>query len=295
MKEYMSDTTETENTVPFIELGAAAKGSIEAGPEQQERLEEFTQRVGSGEFHRPVPERMTITVRCVDGRIPESGMGPLGPNSAGGSESIFVADDLTTQRYAGENGTTLEAYTNTLNALLAKGLPIGGHTDSHAANERSGCGANDKLPAIYAYIAENADGMRELAAQIGVDVDVEDHELIVGNAAARQEFSAGADLLAVLREKAKAEYIDQLEGDHREVLTVINLRPGVTLDRDALRAEYGEMYEAFNVDVPALAEAAALTSESPEETRQKFLAMVYYNIATAAVLSGPRMRVVVLK
>lgn len=28
-----------------------AVGSIEAGPDQQERLEEFTNRIGSGEFH----------------------------------------------------------------------------------------------------------------------------------------------------------------------------------------------------------------------------------------------------
>lgn len=294
MKEHMTNNTETETTVPYIELGAAARGTIEASPEQHERLYEFTERVGSGEFHRSLPDGMTIPMRCVDGRIPINGTGPLGPNSAGGSESIFVADDLTTQRYVGKNGSTLEAYTNTLDALIAKALPIGGHTDSHAADERSGCGANDKLAAIYTYIAENSDGMRALAAQLGVDVENEDHQLIVGNAAARQEFSAGAELLKVLSEKAKAEYVDHLDGDHREILTVINLRPGVTLDRDALHEEFGDLYQAFNVDVPALAEAAELTSENPVEARQKFIAMVYYNLATAAVLSGPGMRVVTL-
>lgn len=277
-----------EAKVTYIELGDAAEGVIEAGPGQQERLDELTKRLGSGEFH--VPTDGTLPCGCVDGRPG----GALRPNAAGGTETVFVADDLTTKRLAAEDGSTCGAYRNTVQLLQERGFDVGCHTDDHAHGDASGCGANDKLPAIYSYMTRKGDVLRQTAELLGVSVDDATHTLITGNAVARTEFSAGAELLTALREQAGDEAVDPLEGNHLEVAAVINKRPGTTLDRKALAAEFGLDYEAFNVDVWTFEEAARATSASEDEVRQKVAAMVYYNLATTYVLAGAKLRVVVL-
>jgi hypothetical protein len=293
-KEHIDDEIE------WMELSFAAKGDIQRKPEQEdERFEEMTQRVGRGEFHTEINwdnELKMLLARCVDGRVPEAGANPLAPNSAGGTESIFVADDLTTKRFAHEDGTTLSGYKKLVGSLVAKGYVVGGHEDAHADEEKSGCGANDKLPLIYEYIAENGDVLRALTEKLGITVPDNAHNLIVGNAAGRMEFSKGSDLLAALKEKAKEEFVDKLHGGHNEVIATINNRKGTTLNRDALAAEFGPEYEAFNVDAWAFEETARVTSpgEDATEVQQKIIALAYYNLATTLVLAGPKMRVVVL-
>ncbi len=279
---------EMDKKVEFVELGDAAIGGIEAGELSQERLEELTERVGTGEFH--VATDGKLPGGCVDGRPG----GALRPNAAGGSETIFVADDLTSKSLASSDGSTAGGYANTLRALTERGYEVGGHTDDHAHGEASGCGANDKLASIYEYIATRGDVLRATTAHLGIQVSDETHEMITGNAAARTEFSHGAELLSILREQAGEGAVDPLEGAHQEVLAVINNRPGTTLDRVALADEFGLDYEVFNVDAWTFSEAANAVAINPEDAGQKVVAMVYYNLATTYVLSGPKMRVVVL-
>jgi hypothetical protein len=301
MERMNGSTIDLDKEIEFIELGEAAQGTIEAGDDQQERLQEFTERVGRGEFHTQIDwdhELKMLIARCVDGRSMDPAF--LAPNAAGGSESLFVADDLTTKRYAAEDGTTASGYDNLLSALAAKEYAAGGHTDSHAHGELSGCGANDKLPMIYKYIAENGDILRGFAEKLGLNVPDTVHEHITDNAASRTQFSAGSELLSILRDKADEQLVDELEGGHNEVIAVINKRSGTTLDRAALAAEFGPNYQAFNVDVWAFEEAAKVTSLDDDEgeygeINQKIVAMAYYNLATTLVLAGKKMRVVVLE
>lgn len=298
MERLDDSVIDIDKEIEFMELGLAAKGTIEAGPDQQERLGEFTGRVGSGEFHQQIDwdhELKMLLARCVDGRIPELGAGPLVPNAAGGTETLYVADDLTTKIYEADDGTTLGGYANLLTALRQKGYVVGGHTDTHAEGEKSGCGANDKLPLIYQYIAENGDLLQALAEKIGVGVSNDTKNMIVQNAGARTQFSEGSTLLQVLEKNAKEEFVDHLAGDHKEVAVVINMRHGTTLDRDAVAAEFGNGYQAFNVDAWAFEEAARVTSLDEQEIQQKIAAMTYYNLATALVLGGPKLRVVVVR
>ena len=286
-----------DEQIEWMELNEFAEGTIQGDPEKLERLDEATERIGRGEYHKTIDwdfELKMLLARCVDGRTPEGGANPLAPNSAGGTESLMVADDLTTKRFAGPDGTTLSAYENMVTTLVSNGYAVGGHTDSHASGEKSGCGANDKLAAIYSYIAKNGDVLRGLAEKLGIDVDDQAHQMIAGNAKARAQFSNGSELLAVLEEHAEEELVDKLQGDHNEVVAAINMRAGTTLDRDALAAEFGPDYQAFNVDAWAFEEAARVISLSDQETRQKVVALTYYNLATALVLAGPKMRVVVV-
>lgn len=280
--DVMDATFENDARVEFMTLGAAGQGSIEAGENQQERLEEFTERVGSGEFHRETTG--TIPCTCIDGR-PCANNKELMPNGPGGSEVMMVADDLTTKDFALDGDTTTAGqYRNTLAFLAEAGYPVGAHID---------CGANKKLPAVYAYIRDNATALRDIAQSLGYEISDSDHELIVGSAAARADFSDGDEILDVARNQGGR--IDELEGEHKEVIAVINRRSGTTLDRDAVKVEFGEGYEAFNVDEWSFAEAARVISHmgGEDEVRQKRTAMLYNTLAIAGLLCGPNMRVIV--
>ncbi len=281
----------TENEMADYMLLTLAEGNIEAGPEQQERLDEFTRRVGSGEFH--VHTDGKIPCGCIDGRDSRDGLTPK-PDSAGGTESIFVADDLTTKRFAADDGSTLGAYKNTLKFVSDEGYEVGGHDDEHAEGEASGCGANDKLPYIYDMIVRKGDELREIAASLGITVDDDTFAEIIENAQLRSHFSAGRELLDALKEYGD-DKVDPIVGKHREVVAVINMREGTTLDRTALKAEFGEDYQAFNVDAWTFEHSAELTSLTPEEKQAKIFALALYNLATAHVLCGKNMRVTVLQ
>lgn len=283
----MMNAGEEESKVEYFELGEIAEGTIEPRDNQQERLEEFTDRVGSGEFHTSVEG--TLPCGCIDGRCGCS----LKPNSAGGTESLMVADDLTTRRFD-VDGTTKGAYEAVVAMLQTKGEQVGGHDDEHAGGTKSGCGANDKLQLIYAMISKRSEHIRELADAIGVSASDDVHDLIVRNATERTEFSPGMELLEVL-ESAGEDNVDHLIGDHNEVVAVINKRFGTTLDRDALEAEFGSNYEAFNIDAWAFEAGAKAISENDEEAAAKTVAMTYYNMATSLVLGGKKLRVVVLE
>jgi hypothetical protein len=282
------DTTLESHETNFVELGAIGTGGIQASDTQQERLREFTERVGSGEFHNATTGKIPCT--CIDGRF--GATDELMPNAAGGTETLMVADDLTVRVFADANSTTCDQYDTILQHLRTNGLPVGGHTAQDCHGAPSGCGANDKLPAIYTYIIQNGNTLRQLCQNL-LDYQISDHEheTIIRNARQRSEFSDGGELLSVL--KMHGGRIDVLQGEHTEVLAVINCRVGTTLDRNAVRVEFGDNYEAFNVDIWAFAEgAAAIGNEADIHIKQ--VAMMYYNLATAGVLCGPKLRVSVL-
>ncbi|MDB5184033.1 MAG: hypothetical protein JWO07_714 [Candidatus Saccharibacteria bacterium] len=277
---------------PFVVLSHAV-GTIQPDDSQQERLEEFTNRITSGEFHKQTDAR--IVCDCVDGRC--GAAGALMPNAAGGSESITVADDLTTKSFQlGPDDSTLDQYKATLAFLNRNDEPIGGHTCEGIGNDASGCAANDKLPAVYSFMAQHGDVLRDLAEQLGVKINEQTHLLITSNASARDEFSNGPDLLDALRSQSGSR-VSTLKGSHREVLVAVNTKFGTTLDRDAVADEFGDNYQAFNVDVWAFPESAKLCSYfgGDHEADQKVAAMVYYNLAVAHVIGGKNLRVVVVK
>ena len=268
----------------LLELG---EGTIEAGADQQERLNELTERLARGEFY--VATDGSIPYGCIDGRDTRDGLTPR-PDSAGGTESLFVADDLTAQRFAGD-GTTRDAFARTLKFVHDAGYPVGGHTDTHAHGVASGCGANDKLPLVYDFIARNGAELRRLAAGLGIEASDEGYQKIMANASERTEFSPATDLLSELQSYGD---VATLDGDHHEVVAVINTKSGTTLDRIALRAEFGEMFEAFNVDAWTFRPSAELITPEDGDIDATVLALAFYNLATAHVLCGKTMRVVIL-
>lgn len=178
--------------------------------------------------------------------------------------------------------------------LAAIGCPVGGHGDDHAHGDSSGCGAQDREVLIYQFIAKHHTAIRDIARGLGISVSDETSDLIARNAAGRRRFSTGAEIATALTDVAGDESKPILQGAHKEVLAVINRRTGTTLDRQAIADVFGPNYQSFNVDVWSFAEAADEISLTEEEIEQKVAAMAYYNLATAGVLCGKNMRVVVL-
>jgi hypothetical protein len=269
-----------------------AEGTIQATDAQQDRLDELTTRLAQGEFQKQTYD--SIPCKCIDGRSCPAATD--GPNSAGGTETLFVADDLTSKRFAAKDGSVAGGMRNIIMLLESVGLPVGGHSDNmHIDPQMSGCGANDKLGKIYGMIVHRADAIRAIAETLLGEGVVDDAaaERIVENAHNRGDFPAGGSVLAVYEQVPDAR-LEELDGTHNEVVAVINMKPQTTLDRKALADEFGNDYQAFNVDAWSFQKAAEAIATDPTEIRHKVIAMTYYNIATALVLCGPQMRVVVV-
>lgn len=284
MESQPMDTVDTINEVKYVTLDGAV-GTIEADESQLEYLDEVTRRVAMGEFHKPVTGK--IPKECMDGRPG----GEMAPNSAGGTFSLTVADDLTTQRFS-RGKTLVEADREVSKVVQGEGEPVGGHCTHTASGEKCGCGAKDEIMPIYGMIEDNPSLIREAVESLGIYVTDAVHNLIVKNAKARTAFPTGAELSASLKDVAGIEAESVLSGPHKEVVAAVNGIEGTSLDRQAFAEVFGDNYQAFNIDSWAFKEAAAAISLSEEETEMKVVALAYYNVAAAFILCGPGMRVV---
>lgn len=176
--------------VTFVELDMLAEGKIGETRETRPRLDELTERVGSGEFH--VETTLRLPCGCIDGRPG----GALRPNAAGGSFSLAVADDLLERRFVGD-GSVADMAQATLRHLRDHEHPVGCHTatETHGL-DLSGCGANDRLDDIYGLMHKKSDIMQGLATTLGgLQVSEGDHAAIIAGAERRTTFSAGRTVL----------------------------------------------------------------------------------------------------
>jgi hypothetical protein len=227
----------------------------------------------------------------------------LGANAAGGTFSLVAADALSSGHYRHPGENAAEHARRLYKELLKQGYAVGGHDDDHALAPACGCGAEDKLdstdtsqPSILRYIVRRSADIRQLLKSLGIEVDDALHERISGKAAQlmQEGYAApGAALRQAFVDTVGEAGVERLTGAHHEVALVVNTQAGSTLDRQALRAAFGELYQAFNVDLPSLQKAAEIISLSAAEAREIFVAALYYNLATAAVLAGPSLRVLV--
>jgi hypothetical protein len=182
-----------------------------------------------------------------------------------------------------------------LAALRGADIPIGGHTDDHEHSGASGCGANDKLGHILELLSAGPSLARivELTVGLGIAVSRE----CVERLSERADALTGSSLLDTpLQRIALLEAYGEsvtLCGEHREQAIIINTVPATTLDRLELRERLGEQTAAFNVDLwafePSLQQVTAALGLEGLSLKSLLVAMVFYNLATALVLCGPKM------
>ena len=295
-------TGESIRSVSVTNLGSYAEGSI--GPEDRmsrgkisaAEIDKFVDDLVSDKYYVPV--------------------GELGPNAAGGTFSLVVADALTTRRFlrsgqkAAEHAETvydwLMQYADTdenhccIPRQCIDGRPvasgsapsqvlIGDHDSTHGHDD---CGAMKRLPDILAFTSANGDILREIAEREGVQVAPETHAKIVSSAQLllEQDYCSDAmSLRTAFTNVAGEACMTQLFGDHKEVAARKNRNPAITLDRAVLQSQYSAL-QAFNIDAGAFPAAAAVISITPDEAAQKTVAMEYFNTAAALVLAHPSLR-----
>lgn len=289
----------------YLTLGEGAinpKERINSGEIAEQTVDQFAERID--DYYVELDSGILIPTKCVDGRGRLDGLRVLGYNAAGGTFSLVMGDALTYQRYRHSGEKAPEHAKRVFGELKKKEQTIGGHDADHTVSEADcGCGAEDRLddldpakPSILRYIARRGGDIRALLDSIGIDVTDEQHEMILANSQqliAEHYATGGAALRDAFVETSGEESLERLTGSHNEVLLAINTQRGTTLDRAKIARELGPEYQAFNLDVPALEDGAGLLSIPPKEARAQFIAALYYNVATAAVLAGPSLRVVV--
>ena len=273
---------------------------VRDGEITEAEINEFVEALESDEFYDEIAS--LIPTKCVDGRPRLDGAVTLGANAAGGTFSVVMGDALTTNRYRLVGEKAPQHATHVYEELQKAGHEIGVHDDDHAEGDHCGCGAEDKLddmnaeqPSILRYMARRGDDIRTALADLGVEIDDETHALLKANAATLVEESyatTGAELKKVATDTAGDDCVETLTGSHKEAALVVQTQEGRTLNRVKLQERFGDKLQAFALDVPALRKAAEITALSPREVEQKFAAMLYYNVATAAVLAGPSLRIV---
>ncbi len=282
----------------IVELGENAMGTI--GPED---------RIKSGEITQAEVDAFVADISTDEFY---DAVGELGPNAAGGTFSLVVADALTTRRFM-QDGDTAAQHAKTMYKWLTDnadtpenrkiiprqcidGRPvapgsapssalIGDHDSDHGKDD---CGAEKRLSDILAFISGKGDILRAITVDEGVEVDDETHAMIVSGA--RELIDGGyvsnaLELRDSFTEVAGEECISCLSGGHAEVAARKNRDPSVTLNRARVQAVYGTKLEAFNVDAGVFPAAANVVSITPREAQQKTVALEYYNTATALVLA----------
>lgn len=295
--------TETYNH-PVFEIGEGAidpDTRIQQGEITGEEVDKFVERLYGDEFYDEVDALNAKVGKlpscCVDGRCGECA---LGFNAAGGTTSLVMAealtegDGITSYRKNGE--TAPEHSERMFTDLAAKGHRIGGHTGSNATAEKSDCGAQDRAAEIFGYLARRPEDVFSIITSLGVEIPEALHARIVANAQSRIDegyFTNGVAIKNAYEKVGGKQCVPELQGVHKEVALTVNMKAGQTLNRKKLQQEFGDELQTFNLDVEGLKNGAMEISNSKDEAEAKFIAALYYNVATAAVLAGPSLRVVV--
>lgn len=288
------------NTVTLDHLAEGTGGTIgpdpriAAGEITREQVDAFAESLEQNDSLYAAVDGI-LPHKCVDGRSRADGVNSLGPDAAGGVESMVVGDALTHAQYRDGSDAASVHTTRVAKFWLGKNQQVGGH-DADAAHGGSGCGACDKLDRVLHYIAERGDELRSIVASLGVTVDDATQELVMKNAKQllEQKYADGGPaIIAAMREVAGKDAVETLTGEHKEVAVVINTQTNTTLDRGAICEQFGADLQAFNVDVWALQQSAKTMYDDARKAHALFYATLCYNVAVAAVLSDASLRIVV--
>ena len=237
---------------------------------------------------------------CYDGRSNQGG-NQLGAKAAGGTNTLAAGLALRGKREPGESAP--QHVKRVSSEAKARGKRVGGHVaEVHGdATVECGCGAADREEDALVYIAAYRDELRDFLRELGIDVSDELSEQIGLQAQALFDEGyakrQGRNVVHAIGEVGGEGSIETLEGAHKEIVAVLNLAEGTTLDKDKLRELLGDKLggevQAFGVDVWAIKQNADELESDPVEAHKLFVAMLYYNLGVAAVLCNASLRVIV--
>jgi hypothetical protein len=249
---------------------------------------------------------------CVDGRTLLDGS-----CAAGGTTSLVVADALTYRTFM-QTGETVKPHAKrTAQFIKDLGGSVGGHNAAlqvQADGLDCGCGAQDLLdardplkPSILKYMMRHGSDIRSFLTTlsytkteqpVGLEIAAETHDMIIYNAQDLVDAgyaTNGSDIADAYVEVAGESALETVSGEHVEAFLVLDTRQR-RFNHGRFRARFGEDIGLFYCNVLALQKSAEKISidATSNEATQRFIAAAYYQAATAGVLAGNSLRIIVL-
>lgn len=280
--------------------GLKPEGSIHAGTVSQQDAEANAYEAAG--YRREVA--LSSPCVCIDGRCRNENQiaFELGPHIAGGAMTLLVAAEAVNHPFRGAEMLKYASNLRDDNDPAFTGFDLRAHDDdtNRAAGyaNGTGCGANDKLPAIGVNFRENKDAIAGvLQALMGDDFDAAVYDGLVLPEPSEEEWDKN-----FLRQAVGAENVENLHDDHegvhghREQQVIFNFVPGTTIDRDAYAGATGK--QAFVVDawyIKELANRLATGINADAQARAMEHAMIAYQVATYLTLCDGSHRAAVLR
>ncbi|GKS69901.1 hypothetical protein W03_19050 [Nitrosomonas sp. PY1] len=279
------------HTLGEFNLGLGAIGPENRTDVDQSVVNAMYQTIASGKFNIPVGD--SVPSICVDGRCNKDGKREVSPSAAGGTLSIVYGADLGGASTSSDTNEITLA-TRISNTLKEKGHAIGVHGDDHS---NCGCGACAKVKNIYQHIAEKINDIVSLTSQYGITLSQSEKDRIVQQAQNRlnQSNFFAEDRSSVLKNSQECGSVyEELVGAHNELGIALNTKPGTTVDRSAIRAQYGPQYDMFVVDAWTFANAAKAINSNEDAMATELIAkaITLQNVATASVLGHGSLRII---
>lgn len=194
--------------------------------------------------------------------------------------------------------TLRDVYSNAITSLQSKDIDFGAHTDTHSEHDESscGCGAIDKAPIILGNAVKFAEDIRSTIDALGIDTtgldEVED-EFVTFNNGNIGDYSGQSVLNDIVK---NGKVVKELADDHKEIIVVLNMVEGFTVNQDKIRKATNGRAQAFAVDVWRVKSIAdRLYADDSSVTRHKaFLSELVYTLATAGTLTAGDLPVYVI-
>ena len=205
--------------------------------------------------------------RCIDGRPTEEiDFGPMMP---GGTVFPILVEAVMANRDFDSSAVERGYKELGRSGFYELGVHRGHHKDPEKG--LSDCAFVDKLVSVFRNAQEKRDDITKMAGFVYEQGRISGHSIpwtyeLISNYEVTRITITGEALIRKSEENgAKAVHLD---GEHKEKVAFVNMKPGITLDTSQSNQE-GK--EAFNLDLlPAIAEASWLRSRDYSVPKIKF-------------------------
>lgn len=205
----------------------------------------------------------------------------------GGAPAMAAAAMIALDAHKPEEVT--ELFVAAMDELDEHDIDYGAHTDEHAGEANSGCGAIDNAPLIIDNVAKFQEQIKATIKKIIPDVDLMTLDEVIDAfvSYAENKQSDGYRGQAVMDEiDAREKVIKRLVKDHNEMYVILNEVEHQTVNQFTVRDASHEVVQTFAVDLWRLADInARLYVDEVESQDVAFTSQLVYTLATAATLT----------
>lgn len=207
------------------------------------------------------------------------------PKVFGGGATMLAAIEIGTGELSEADLNPL--FKRSIAVMRRHRIDFGAHTDTHATEENSGCGAIDRAPQVIANIPVFEAQIRGTLEEMGVDLAGIDDVIANYKTCARKiegaPYSGKEVIEDVIRE---GKIVKELEDNHYEMFVLLNMSEGFTVNQDLVRQVSDGKVQVFGVDVWRLQSLAM--KRFPGDTalqNQAFLSELVYTLGVSATLT----------